>query len=68
MLPEKTTLHEASNTAVLGNYVVSLPGRADQKFTDAQQAIAYLVSTNGGARMFGPDGQIIVTRGQPPRD
>ena len=67
-MPDSPTLHEASNTPVLGNYVVVLDGQPPMHFATAEQATRYLVRTSGRARIYGPEGRILVTRGRIVRD
>lgn len=48
---------------VLAGYIVRLPGEADRVFPDLQEAIRFFVGTTGAARVFSPDGGVLVTRG-----
>lgn len=67
-MPDSATLHEAGNEPVLGNYVVVIDGRPTAYFASAEQATVYLVRTPGRARIYGPEGHILVTRGRIVRD
>ena len=47
-------------------YVVVVPGRNPCEFEDSKQAIEHLVSNPGYAKVYGPDGSLLFTKGTPP--
>jgi hypothetical protein len=48
---------------VLQGYLVRQPGEADRTFDDPEKMLRYFLSTKGKARVFSPDGAVLVTRG-----
>lgn len=63
-MPDPAVLHASDNGPVLGNYFVVIDGRPSRQFSDPLEATVYLVRTSGRARIYGPDGRILVTRGR----
>jgi len=51
-----------STQVVLEGFVVTRPGFADILFRDGKAAVKFFVKTVGAARLFGPDGAILMTR------
>ena len=52
----------------LPGYLVAVEGRPLVPFPDALRATVYLLRTRGRARLYGPDGRILLTRGRVVRD
>lgn len=67
-MPSKPVLRETNNTLVLGNYVVAIDGKPFAHFQTAEQATLYLTRNPGRARVYSPEGRILVTRGEVVRD
>lgn len=49
-----------------GKYIVLRPNLPPQEFDDGPQAIAALVERPGYAKLLGPDGKLICTKGVMP--
>ncbi len=47
-------------------YVVEQQGRALRKFHTGAEAIAYMVANAGYAKLYAPDGMLLMTKGTPP--
>ncbi len=47
-------------------YVVEASGKALREFPTGAEAVAYLVSNPGHAKLYGPDGKLLMTKGTPP--
>lgn len=49
-------------------YMVVQPGKAPREFDKGEDAIRHLVEHKGFAKLFAPDGNLIMTKGHPPAD
>jgi hypothetical protein len=52
----------------LHRYTVVQPGKAVRQFDTGEAAIKYLVDHPGHAKLYAPDGNLLMTKGMPPAD
>jgi prophage tail gpP-like protein len=49
-------------------YMVVQPGKGVREFDRAEDAVKHLVEHVGFAKLYAPDGNLIMTKGTPPTD
>lgn len=52
----------------LKKYTVIQPGKAIREFEKGEDAVKHLVEHQGYARLYAPDGNLLMTKGIPPPD
>ena len=63
-----TTTETQQQESVLRAYTVTIEGLAQRAFRDGHLAVAYLKRQGKPGRVYTPDGRIILTVGEMPRD
>jgi hypothetical protein len=64
----KTPQPSREPPAAAGHYTIRQPGKADRTFSTSDEALQYLLGHPGFAKMFGKDGELMLTRGTPEPD
>jgi hypothetical protein len=54
-----------SQETVLQKYTVIQPGKAAREFDKGEDAVKHLVEHPGYAQLFAPDGNLLMTKGDP---
>lgn len=53
---------------IMQKYMVVQPGKGVREFDRAEDAVKHLVEHVGFAKLYAPDGNLIMTKGTPPTD
>ena len=49
-------------------YMVMQPGKAMREFERSEEAVRHLIEHHGFAKLYAPDGNLLMTKGFPPAD
>ncbi len=52
----------------LKKYTVIQPGKTVREFEKGEDAVKHLVEHHGWAKLYAPDGNLLMTKGTPPAD
>lgn len=55
-------------TGILGSYTVRFSDLPDRTFGRREDALSFFLERKGPVKMFGLDGELMLTRGTPPPD
>ena len=53
---------------VLNHYTVRAPGMADRVFSTGEEAVRYITEHKGYLKLFGKNGELMLTKGTPKTD